>query len=56
MVTVTVYGPPTLMFGMVQAPPPRVLAPYEVPLGSCLAMTLASVTGFPSTSVTKPPI
>src|SRR5574341_28724 len=52
--TVTVYGPPTRMPGMVKRPSERVRAEYVVPEGSCMAATLAFASGLPASSVTMP--
>src|SRR5207245_4274759 len=51
---VTRYGPPTLMLGMLYAPPARATARYAVPLGTCTATTFASGNGAPSRSLTVP--
>src|SRR2546427_6035426 len=51
---VTRYGPPTLMFGTLYAPPDRVTARYCVPLGTCTATIVASARGVPSFAATTP--
>ena len=51
---VTRYGPPTLMLGMLYAPPARATARYAVLLGTCTATTFASGNGAPSWSLTVP--
>src|SRR5881396_1224366 len=53
-VAVTRYGPPTRMLGTLYAPPARVTARYCVPLGTCIATTVASASGVPSWAATTP--
>src|SRR5437867_7121082 len=52
--TVTRYGPPTRMPGMVNRPSARVTALYAVPDGPCTASTRAPSSGAPEESVTTP--
>src|SRR3989441_1401252 len=53
-VAVTRYGPPTRMFGILYATPPRVTAGYSVPVGTCTATIVASARGAPSFAATTP--
>jgi hypothetical protein len=50
--TVTVYGPPTLIPGIVALPLSRVLAWYTVPEGWCTAITRTPLRGLPFESFT----
>src|SRR5713101_5374327 len=54
MATLTRYGPPTRMPGIVNLPSARVTAAYAVPDGPCSATTRAPSSGTPDESVTTP--
>src|SRR5439155_6717753 len=54
--TLTRYGPPTRMPGIVNLPSARVTAAYAVPDGPCTATTRAPSSGPPEESLTTPAI